>query len=142
MEMLVVLGNDLDEQIVRAGHEHHVVDLGDGCDPVGDVPEITVGLDGDHRLAVKAHGERIRHGDDLDHATFDEPLRALPHRCFGEPHLTRDLGVRPAAVLLELLDDRLVGLVEDDGRAAPEDSIAIAASCCALLCRTSPWLRF
>lgn len=54
---------------------------------------------------MEAHGERVRDGDDLHHALVEQLLDALAHGRLGEADGLADRGVRPTAVLLELLDD-------------------------------------
>ena len=54
----------------------------------------------------KPHGERVGDGDDLHDALVEQLLDALAHGRLGQAHGLADRGVRPASVLLELLDDR------------------------------------
>ena len=54
--------------------------------------------------------------DDLHHARTDQPLHPLPDGGLGEPDRLADGGVRPAAVLLELFDDRLGDVVQHHPR--------------------------
>ncbi len=58
--------------------------------------------------------KRIGHGDDLADPRLDESLHALADRGLGEPDAIGEARVRHAAVVLERLDQCLVGLVEDD----------------------------
>src|SRR6185312_17078603 len=52
--------------------------------------------------------------DDLDHPGLLEPGDPLADSGLGEAHRPRDRRVRAAAVVLELLDDRLAHVVEQD----------------------------
>ena len=68
--------------------------------------------DADHRLAVEAELHRVGDRDDLHDARLGELLHALAHGGLAEPDRLADLGVEPAAVVLQLLDDRLRDVVE------------------------------
>jgi hypothetical protein len=57
---------------------------------------------------VETDLQRIGDADDLEDAAFDEPVRASPDGRLGHAEVGRDLGERPAAILLEVLDDPLV----------------------------------
>ena len=105
-QVVVVLADDLDHEVEGARGDDHVVDLGHGGQRVGDGLEVALDVDADHRLAPEAHGERVGDGDDLHHALVEQLLDALAHGRLGEADGLADRGVRPAAVLLELLDDR------------------------------------
>ena len=101
-QLLVALADHLDEQVVGAGGDHHVVDLVQGGDRVGDRLELAAGPDPDHRLPGEAELEGIGDGHDLHDAALDQPLHPLPHGGLGEPDDLADRGVRAPAVLLEL----------------------------------------
>ena len=93
-----------------------VVDLGDRGDVVGDRAQVALDLQADHRLAAEARASSGSVTATIC-TTPDsiEPLHPLAHRGLGEPDRGGELRVREPAVLLELLDDRLVDVVDDDG---------------------------
>ena len=115
-QVVVALGDDLDEQVVGAGGDHDVVDLGELGEGVGDRLERAADPDADHRLPGEAELERVGDRDDLHHAAVDQPLDALPDRGLGQADHLADGGVRAPTVLLELLDDRLGDVVEVERR--------------------------
>src|SRR5207249_8869917 len=85
----------------------------------------------DHRLLVEAELERVRDADDLEDPALDEPVRPGPHRGLADAELRGDLRERPAAVLLEVLDDPLVerrDLVARPRRGKPAPGLCHAAS--------------
>ena len=69
-------------------------------------------LHADHGLAAEAERERIGDRDDLHDLVLDEPLHALAHCGLRQPDLRASRGVGEPAVVLEQLDERLVGVVE------------------------------
>ena len=99
-QLLVALADHLDEQVVGAGGDHHVVDLVERGDRVGDRLERPAGPDADHRLPGEAELEGVGDRDDLHHPAVHEPLHALPHRRLGEARRPcrsrRTSGGRPA----------------------------------------------
>ena len=105
-EVVVVLAHDLDQQVERAGGEHDVDDVGDVREHVGHGADVAVDVDADHRHAVEAERQGIGDRHDLQDAGVDELLHALAHRRLGQADRLGDARVRPAAVLLQLLDDR------------------------------------
>ena len=114
VEQLLVAGADhLAQHVVGAGGHHHVdrpppwptSASATGCDGAVDV-------DPDHRLAAEAELQRVGDRDDLHDAGVGEPLHPLAHGGLGEPDRLADRGVGAAAVLLQLLDDRLGDVVE------------------------------
>ncbi len=90
---------------------------------VGDTVEVALDADADHGLAGEADLERIGDRDDLHDPRVEQPLDPLAHGGLGQADGLADRGVRPAAVLLELLDDRLGDVVEQavgvSGRVEP-----------------------
>ena len=110
------------EQVERAGGDHHVVDLAQLGEPVGDRLEVARGPYADHGLAGEAELERVGDRDDLHHAGVEQPLHPLADRRLGQPDRLADRRVRPPAVLLELLDD-LLGHVVEQGVAAPSRTV-------------------
>ena len=83
---------------------------------LGHLCRVPGAADADHRLPGEAQLHRIGDGDDLHHAGVDHALDPLPHRGLGQPDRLADARIRPTAVLLQLLDDRLGQLVELDRR--------------------------
>src|SRR5882757_3228327 len=79
-EMLVVARGELDEEVVRAGADDDVVDLGVRAQLGGELAHIAVDLDPDHGLTVEADPEWIGHRDDLHHPGVEEALDPLPYR--------------------------------------------------------------
>ena len=114
-QVLVVLADELDQQVERAGHDHEVVDLGERGEAVGDGADVTLDADADHRHAPEPEHHRVGDGDDLGDPDLDQPAHALAHRRLGQPDLLRELRVRPTAVVLERFDEGLVDVVERDG---------------------------
>ena len=94
---------------------------------LGDLQRVTGAPDADHRLAGESELHGVGDRDDLHHAGIDHPLDALPDRGLGQPHGLPDAGIRPAAVLLEVLDDGLGQVVELNG-AGGNGCIARSAS--------------
>ena len=117
----------LGEQVVGAGGDHDVVDLLERGEGVGDRLDLAVDPDADHRLPGEAELERVGDRDDLHDAAVGEPLHALADGGLGQPDDLADGGVRAAAVLLELLDDRLRDVVEDDWPRRPGSRAGRAA---------------
>ena len=113
-QVLVALGDDLDQHVEGAGGDDDVVDLVERGERVGDRLERPVHPDPDHRLAREPELQRVGDRDDLHHAAVDQPLDALADGGLGQPDDLADGGVRAAAVLLELLDDRLRDVVEGE----------------------------
>ena len=111
-QVLVALADDLGEDVEGAGGDHDVVDLVELGERVGHRLERAGHPDADHRLAREAELQRVGDRDDLHHAAVDEPLHPLADRGLGEADHLADRGVGAAAVLLELLDDRLGDVVE------------------------------
>ena len=103
------------EHVERPGRDHEVVDLGQAGEPVGDGADVTVDADADHGHAPEPQHHRVGDGHDLGDADLDQPPHALAHRRLRQPHLLRELRVRPTAVVLERLDETLVDVVERDG---------------------------
>jgi hypothetical protein len=110
--VVVVLADDLDQEVEAAGGDDHVVDLGHVGDLLRDGLDVSLAGDPDHRLAGEAHLERIGDRDDLHDAGIQQPLHPLADGGLGEPDGLPDRRVGPAAVLLELLDDRFRDVVE------------------------------
>ena len=91
------------------GGDDDVVDLGHLGELLGDLDElVALAADADHRHLVEAELERVGDADDLEDAALDEPVGAGADRRLGDAELGGDLGERPAAVGLEVLDDPLV----------------------------------
>src|SRR6202008_3624104 len=111
-QVLVVLAHDLEQEVVRAGDEHDVVDFRDRRERVGDRADVTLGLDADHGLAPEPESQRVGDADDLYDVAFDQAVDALAYRGLGETDGAGDTRVRHAAVFLQQFDDRLVGVVE------------------------------
>ena len=106
---LVVLADRLDQQVVRAGGDDDVVDLGHLGQVLGHLDELgALAADADHRHLVEAELERIGDADDLEDPALDQPVRPGADGRLGDAELGGDLGERPAAVGLEVLDDPLV----------------------------------
>src|SRR6478736_547708 len=108
-QRLVVLADGLDQEVVRAGGDDDVVDLGhvgyllrDGHEP------IALAADADHRHLLEAEFERVGDADDLEDAALDEAVRAGPDGRLGDAQIGCDLCERAPAVGLEVLDDSLV----------------------------------
>ena len=68
--------------------------------------------------AREADLQRVGDRDDLHDAGVEQPLHALADGGLGQADGLADRGVRPPAVLLQLLDDRLRDVVEGDAVAA------------------------
>jgi hypothetical protein len=64
------------------------------------------------RLPGESHLQQVRDRDDLHDARADEPGNPLPHGRLRQADGDGDGGIRPPAVLLKLLDDRLRDVVE------------------------------
>ena len=110
--MVVVLADDLGEHVERPGGDHDVVDLGDRGERVGDrrtSPSTRMPI---MACRWKPDLERVGDRDDLHDALVEQPLHPLPDGRLGQPDRLADGRVRPPAVLLQLLDDRLGHLVE------------------------------
>ena len=112
-----LFGDDLDEQVEAARRQHDVDDAVNGGNGVGDAHDIAVDLDAEHCHHGVAEGQRIGHTDNVDDAGIQQPLDALTSRGRREPDARCQVDIGDAAVTLQLGDDRLVGLVEGDGRA-------------------------
>ena len=65
-------------------------------------------LDPDHRPLLEPQLERVGDADDLEDALLDQPVGAGADGGLGDAEVGGDLGERPPAVLLEVLDDPLV----------------------------------
>jgi len=79
---------------------------------VGNGPEVACRPNAHHGLAVEAQLQRVGDRHDLHDARLGELLHPLANRGLAEPYGLRDLGVWPAAVFLQLLDDALRDGVE------------------------------
>ena len=112
-QVLVVVHDDLGQQVERAGGDHHVVDLVESRParrrPPRASPSTLMPI-----IACRAKPICMRVGDrdDLHDAGLDQLLHPLPHRGLGQPDRLADAGVGPATVLLQLLDDRLGGVIQ------------------------------
>ena len=118
--MLIALADDLGEHVEPAASSRrsHLADAA-SASATGSMAPVT-------RIPIMASrakpAEGGRYLNDLHHAAVDQPLNALAYRRLGEPDRLADRGVRAAAVLLELLDDRLGDVVE-----GTDVSVALAA---------------
>ncbi len=87
----------------------------------------------------------IGDGDDLHDAGVEQPLHALADGGLGQPDRLADGGVRPAAVLLQLLDDGLGDVVERDMRAPVRcghgPAMAVRPRALASRWQANPWLE-
>src|SRR5215204_5962861 len=107
-QRLVVLGDALHQDVVRAGGDDHVVGLGEGGHLLRDLEQPRrLALDADHRPLLEPQLERVGDADDLHDAAFDEPVRAGPDGGLGHAEVRGDLRERLPAVLLQVLDDPL-----------------------------------
>ena len=88
---------------------------------------VALAADADHRHLVEAELERVGDTDDLEDAALDEPVRAGPDGRLRDAELGGDLGERPSAVGLEVLDDPLVERRHVVGRATVRGPAARAA---------------
>src|SRR5579862_6081409 len=111
-QLVIVFADDLGQHVEGARADHDVVDLFHLGQLVGDLLQVTVGLDGDHRLALEAEHEGIGDRDDLHDPGLLQPLHALPDGCLGKPDRLADRRVGTPAVFLQLLDDLLGDIVE------------------------------
>ena len=83
---------------------------------LGDLGGVAGAADADHGLPGEAELHGIGDGDDLHDAGVDHALHALAHGGLGQADRLADARIRPAAVLLQLLDDRLGEFVELERR--------------------------
>jgi hypothetical protein len=69
--------NRLDQEVVRAGGDHDVVDFGHRRQLLGDLDQLrALAADPDHRHLVEPELERVRHADDLEDPALDQAVRA------------------------------------------------------------------
>ena len=91
------------------GRDDDVVDLGELRERLGDLHQpVALAADPDHRHLLEAELQRVGDADDLEDPALDEAVRPRADGGLGHAEVGRDLGERPAAVLLEVLDDPLV----------------------------------
>ena len=91
------------------GGDDDVVDLGHLGQVLGDLDQlVALAADADHRHLVEAELERVGDADDLEDPPLDQPVGPGPDGGLGHAEVGGDLGERPAAVGLEVLDDPLV----------------------------------
>ncbi|GAA3136129.1 hypothetical protein GCM10020001_068400 [Nonomuraea salmonea] len=76
--MAVTFADHLDDHVEGARREHHIVDLVDGRQLVGDRLQVALAVDADHGLAGEAERERVGDRDDLHDPGVLQPLDALP----------------------------------------------------------------
>ena len=93
---VVVLADDLDQDVERAGGDHDVVDLVERGERVGDLAGVAAGADADHRLAGEADLHRVGDADDLQDAGVEQPLHPLADGGLGQPDGGRRSGRRDA----------------------------------------------
>ena len=77
---------------------------------------------------MEAELEWVRDADDLEDAALDESIGPGADGGLGHAEVGRDLGVRPAAVGLEVLDDPLVQLgdvLPGTGRSDPRSRASV-----------------
>ena len=106
---LVVLADGLDQQVVRAGGDDHVVDLGHLGELLGDLDQLSLS----QRIPIIAIWWKPSLSGSVTPTTWRmprsiEPVRPGPDGRLGHAEIGGDLGERPAAVGLEVLDDPLV----------------------------------
>lgn len=111
-ERVIVLAHDLGEDVEGARAEHDVADLRHLRELVRDDPGVTRDADAEHRLSAETEPHGIGHGDDLHHPGVRELLHPLADGGLAEADGLPDLGVRAAAIDLQLLDDGLRRRVE------------------------------
>jgi hypothetical protein len=110
--VVVVLADHLGQDVERSGGDDHVVHLVQAGQRLDHRLEVALGLDPDHRLPGEAELQRVRHRDDLHHAGLDQSRHSLAYGSLGKSDRAGDPRVRPAAVGLQLLDDRLRCVVQ------------------------------
>ncbi len=93
-QAVVVLADDLDEQVERAGHDHEVVDLGERGDGVGGGADVALDADADHGHAPEPERHRVGDGHDLGDTGVDQAPDPLADRGFRQPDLLRRAGCR------------------------------------------------
>jgi len=112
--VLVVLADELDQDVERAGAHDDVLQLGKTRELFRDLPHVAVDANADERLASEADRDGIGHRDDLHHVLVEETTDALAHRRLGQPDGLGEVGKRASTISLELFHDLLRYLVEDE----------------------------
>ena len=92
-------GFPLDQQVEGARGDHHVVDLFQGRELLGDLLEVIAAPDPDHGLAAEPQRHRVGHGDDLHRPGVEQPLDPLAGRGLGQ---AKRAGCFTVGLLLEV----------------------------------------